>query len=123
MMAGLTARLRSLWRGIRKRSAVEAEMSEEFRAHVEMRAEALQHSGLSRAAALRQARAEFGSTERYKEEARASRGLRRIDGLRFSWLDFKLGLRMLVKYPGLTIVGGLALAFGIAVGAGTFQII
>ena len=27
-----------------------------------------------------------------------------------SWLDVKLGARMLVKYPGLTLVGGLAIA-------------
>ena len=32
--------------------------------------------------------------------------------------DYKLGLRMLLKYPGLTIAGGLALAFAIGVGAG-----
>ena len=37
-----------------------------------------------------------------------------------SWLDFKLGFRMLVKYPGLTLVGGIAIAFGIAVGAVLF---
>jgi hypothetical protein len=36
-------------------------------------------------------------------------------------LDLKLGLRMLVKYPGLTIIGGLAMAFGIWFGAVTFQ--
>ena len=36
-------------------------------------------------------------------------------------LDLKLGLRMLVKYPGLTIVGGLAMAFGIWFGAVTFE--
>jgi predicted permease len=36
-------------------------------------------------------------------------------------LDFKLGFRMLVKYPGLTIVGGLAMAFGIWFGAVTFE--
>ena len=33
------------------------------------------------------------------------------DRLRFSLLDFKLGVRMLVRYPGLTIVGALAMAF------------
>jgi len=38
-----------------------------------------------------------------------------------SWLDFKLGLRMLVRYPGLTALGGLAIAFAIFVGAGTFE--
>jgi predicted permease len=38
-------------------------------------------------------------------------------------LDFKLGFRMLVKYPGLTVVGGLAMAFAIWVGAVTFQLV
>jgi predicted permease len=34
-----------------------------------------------------------------------------------SWLDWKLGARMLVKHPALTIVGGLSLAAAIAIGA------
>ena len=38
-----------------------------------------------------------------------------------SWLDFKLGVRMLVRYPGLTALGGLAIAFAIFAGAGTFE--
>src|SRR5829696_6990515 len=33
-----------------------------------------------------------------------------------SWLDWKLGARMLLKHPALTIVGGLALAAAIAIG-------
>jgi len=33
-----------------------------------------------------------------------------------SWLDWKLGARMLVKHPALTIIGGLALAAAIAIG-------
>jgi hypothetical protein len=40
----------------------------------------------------------------------------RPSGLRFSWIDVKLGLRMLVKYPGLTLVALFALAIGIPVG-------
>ena len=44
-------------------------------------------------------------------------------GLGVSWLDFKLGFRMLIKYPGLTLVGGLAMAFAIAVSAVTFEIV
>ncbi|HZI30441.1 MAG TPA: ABC transporter permease [Gemmatimonadaceae bacterium] len=43
------------------------------------------------------------------------------DRIRFSLLDFKLGARMLARYPGLTLVGGLAMAFAIWVGAGTFE--
>ena len=27
-----------------------------------------------------------------------------------SWLDWKLGARLLLKYPALTIIGGLSLA-------------
>src|SRR4051794_33218486 len=35
----------------------------------------------------------------------------------FSWLDWKLGTRMLLKHPALTIIGGLSLAAAIAIGA------
>src|SRR5687768_7713406 len=34
-----------------------------------------------------------------------------------SWLDWKLGARMLRKHPALTIIGGLSLAAAIAIGA------
>ena len=40
-----------------------------------------------------------------------------------TWLDLKLGVRMLVKYPGLTVVGGLAMAFAIWTAVITFQMI
>ena len=47
---------------------------------------------------------------------------REMRGFTFmNWLDFKLGGRMLVKYPGLTIVGGFAMAFAILVGIVLFQ--
>ena len=36
--------------------------------------------------------------------------------------EFKLGFRMLLKYPGLTLAGGLALTIAIAVGAGWYQL-
>ncbi len=34
-----------------------------------------------------------------------------------SWLDWKLGARLLLRYPALTIIGGLSLAGAIAIGA------
>ena len=49
---------------------------------------------------------------------REERGAAWFSGLS---LDVKLGFRMLVKHPGLTIVGGLAMAFGIWFGAVTFH--
>ncbi|MEX1184531.1 MAG: hypothetical protein WEF86_15075, partial [Gemmatimonadota bacterium] len=42
-------------------------------------------------------------------------------GFAVSILDFKLGARMLVRYPGLTLLGGLAMAFAIFAGAGTYE--
>lgn len=38
-------------------------------------------------------------------------------GPKISWLDVKLGLRMLAKYPGLSLVGGLGMAVVVAIGA------
>lgn len=38
-----------------------------------------------------------------------------------SWLDVKLGARMLVRNPALTIVGGLGLAVAVALSAGFFS--
>jgi putative ABC transport system permease protein len=40
-----------------------------------------------------------------------------------SWLDLKLGLRMLVRYPMLTLIGSGSLALAIAIGAAVFAFI
>src|SRR5687768_6915863 len=40
---------------------------------------------------------------------------------RFSPLDFKVGLRMLARYPGLSLVGTVAIAVAIALGAIYFE--
>lgn len=61
--------------------------------------------------------------EGHREEAGASRGLRGFDELTFSWLDVRLGLRMLAKYPGLTIVSVVGMAVAIALGAGGYELI
>jgi len=39
------------------------------------------------------------------------------------WLDAKLGLRMLVKYPKLALIGGVGMAVGVAIAAGAYSII
>jgi predicted permease len=50
-----------------------------------------------------------------------SRGLNRTTPLRFSSLDFKIGLRLLARYPGLSLVGTLAIAVAIALGTLYFE--
>ena len=47
--------------------------------------------------------------------------MRSLDQFRFSWLDFKIGLRMLVRYPGLTLVGTVSMAVAIALGSAYFE--
>jgi putative ABC transport system permease protein len=39
----------------------------------------------------------------------------------FSWLDFKVGFRILARYPGLTVVGTIAISVAIALGALYFE--
>jgi putative ABC transport system permease protein len=120
-MRELLARLRSAWRGIAHGSRLDADMDEEMRFHVEMLAERLMRErGLDRSEARRQASVAFGGVEKYKEAGRDTRGVQWIDRVS---LDFRLGVRMLVKYPLLTLIGGFAMAVAIAIGATFFEVI
>lgn len=47
----------------------------------------------------------------------------RLPRLRLSGIDFKLGVRMLVRYPVLTLVGSGSLALAIAIGSAVFAFI
>jgi hypothetical protein len=44
-------------------------------------------------------------------------------GIAGSWLDVKLGLRMLFKFKGLSLAGGLALAIAIGLGAAWYDVV
>jgi len=55
--------------------------------------------------------------------ARPHDNFHRAAPLRFSWLDFKLGGRMLARYPGLTVVGTVAIAIAIALSTLYFEAI
>jgi putative ABC transport system permease protein len=111
------ARLRLLF----GRRAAESRMDQEFRFHLEMETERLmREGGLDADEARRRALVAFGGVEKHKEALRDGRGLAWLGGLT---LDLKLGGRMLVKYPGLTMVGGVAMAFAIWVGAVVFEMV
>jgi len=121
-MLSLLARFRSVLRGIRRGDALNDDMEAEFRLHMDLRAEELVRAGLTPAEAERQARLEFGSAPSFTDRGRDARGLRAFDSLRFSVLDLKLGGRMLVKHPALTVIATIAVAFAIAVGTVGFEI-
>jgi len=76
----------------------------------------VEREGLSRKEASRRAHREFGHVETHREAARAAWGLQVFDQLRFSWIDLRLGFRMLVKHPWLTAAAAFALAVGIPLG-------
>src|SRR5215213_4740383 len=103
------------------RRAAESRMNEEIRFHVEMEAGRIaREQGLAPDEARRRALVAFGGVERYKEELREGRGLAWLGGMT---LDLKLGLRMLLKYPGLTFVGIIGMAVAVAIGTVSFGLI
>jgi len=107
-------------RALVHKDAVERELDEELAFHLEMETKNNLQAGMSPDEARRRAVLRFGGVERFKEEVRDARGLAWLTGMS---LDFRLGGRMLVKYPGLTVVGTLAITFAIWVGVGTFEVV
>jgi predicted permease len=100
-----------------RHDAAEAELSREIRSHLQLLEDEHVTKGMSRDEARLAARRAFGGVEQAKEHHRDARGFRWLEASR---LDLKLGARMLVKYPGLSIIGGAGLAVGVAIGAGFF---
>ena len=103
-----------------RQDAVEAELSREIRSHLQLLEDEHVAKGMSRDDARLAARRAFGGVEQAKEHQRDARGFRWLEASR---IDLKLGVRMLVKYPGLSIIGGAGLAVGVAIGAAFFAML
>ena len=97
---------------------LDADFDEEIEAHLAMAEEERVRQGLTPQEARRMARVELGGLTQVREMTRGARG---VPGLDASWLDVKLGLRMLRKSWGLTLVGGLAMTVVIGIAAGAFS--
>ena len=88
--------------------------ADEIHAHIADRADDLVRAGMPREEAERQARLEFGSIERYREEAREA-GRRGSARLELLGRDVMLAARRLRAAPGFTIFAAISLALGIGV--------
>ena len=115
--------LRAWWSriaGFVRPGAGERDFADELQSHIDLHTDDNIRAGMTPDEARRQALARIGSVAGAREAHRDRRGLPGLEALVF---DLKLGGRMLVKYPGLTIVGGFAMAVAIAVGATAFEAI
>ena len=100
-------------------AASDADFDQELELHLALAEEDKVRRGRSPEQARREARLELGGAAQLREAARAARGLPWLETF---WLDARLGLRMLRRSWGLTLVGGLAMAVTIGLGAAMFTI-
>jgi predicted permease len=119
--------MKSPWRRWARvfRQEPRSEVDDELGYHLDERVREYVERGMEPEAARRAALERLGDVERVRAEcagllAAERRAEERRTLLNVSWLDVKLGVRMLAKYPGLSLVSVIAMAVAIAVAAGVF---
>lgn len=119
-MKALIHRAQAAVRHILGRARFERDMDEEFKSHIRHRADDLERRGLSRDAAERAARVEFGGVEAQKEAARDARSVRAWEELRTNIL---FAARGIVRHPLQSLIVVTTLTLGIGISAVVFSVI
>src|SRR6185312_11972872 len=120
MFSELASDIRYRLRALFRRDALEQELDDELRFHIEHEAEKYAAAGVPRDEAMRRARLVFGGVDRVKEDSRDSRGTIFVEHL---GQDIRYALRGLSARPMFSAVVIATLALGVGVNAAMFGII
>ena len=116
MLSGFLIRVRALFR----RRAVEDDLAEELRFHLDQETERHAARGMSRADAALAARRAFGNVTAMQEEARATYTFRWLEDLA---QDLRYGVRGLLQNKTFTAAVLLIVALGIGANTATFTLV